>query len=56
MQLKKQGFNKASLRAHDYGPSRLEAPNVPAIGRDVAIYGRTIVVPRIPTGIRKFAL
>jgi len=38
----------------DGGPSRVEAYNVELMGRDIGIIGRSLVVARIPAGIREF--
>lgn len=46
--------NTDSLKVADGGPERLEALNVAQIGRDLGLLGRTMIVPRIPSGVVRF--
>lgn len=48
------GFNADSLKNAEAAPIQLEAVNIAQVTKDVAILGRTLVVPRIPGGIVYF--
>ena len=48
--------NQRAIIAADGGPSRVEAVNVELMGRDLGLLGRTMVIPRIPAGIREFSV
>jgi hypothetical protein len=47
-------FNTDALKASDSGPQRVESLNVSLMGRDIGILGRTMLVPRIPSGVVVF--
>lgn len=48
------GFNDNSLRVSELPPMQLSADNPQLVGRDVAILGNIMAVPRVPAGIVAF--
>ena len=48
-------FNDNSLKRSELPPLSLSADNVPLIGRDIAVLGNIMAVPRIPDGVLKLA-
>lgn len=48
-------YNERAVRAADGGPMQVQATNVAKMGRDIGVLGRTLLVDRIPAGVRVFA-
>lgn len=48
-------FNDQSLKRSELPPLQLSGDNVPMIGRDIAVLGNIMAVPRIPAGVLRLA-
>jgi hypothetical protein len=44
-------FNDNSLKRSELAPVQLSADNVALVGRDVAVLGNIMAIPRIPAGV-----